>query len=79
MADGEVGGGLAELRELVSDELRRLDDLDRHRRVVEVLARHSQVDIARLGLTDRFVEDGEKRDHVVADARLELGDPRGVE
>src|SRR5436853_349792 len=52
VADRQVGRGLAQLRELVADELSRLDHLDGHRGVVQVLARHAEVDVTRLGLAD---------------------------
>ena len=79
VTDRKVGRGLAQFRKLVTDELRRLDHLDGHRRVIEVLAGHAEVHVARFGLPDRLVENGEERDHVVADARLDLGDLRGLE
>jgi len=66
--DREVRRRLAHGGKVAADQARRLDHLHRHRRVVEVLACHTQVDVARLGLADGLVEHSKKGDHVVADA-----------
>jgi hypothetical protein len=79
VADRQVGRGVAYRREVVSDEARRLDQLHRRGGVVQVLARHPQVHVAGLRLADRFVQDREECDHVVADASLDLGDLLDVE
>jgi hypothetical protein len=79
MADGELGRGLAHRREVAGDDARRFDQLHRRRSVVQVLAGHPHVDVAGLRLADRFVEHGEKGDHVMTHARLDLGDLLGVE
>ena len=79
MAHRQLGGRLADAHQVANDDLRRLDDLHRHGVVVEVLAGHAEVDVASLRLADRLVDDGEKRDHIVAHPGLDLGDLRHIE
>ena len=66
--DRQLGRSLAHGGQVLTDEAGRLHDLDGHPRVIEVLARHTQVHVACFGLPDRLVQHGEKRNHVVADA-----------
>jgi len=66
--DGQVGRGLADGGEIVHDLPRRFHHLHRHGGVIQVLARHPEVDVPRLGLSDGLVEDGQKCDDVVADS-----------
>jgi len=66
--DRQLGRSLAHGGQFLTDEPSRFDDLDGHAGVIEVLARHAQVHVACFRLPDRLVQDGEKRNHVVADA-----------
>ena len=66
VADRDLGRRLTHGAEVADDEPRGLHHLHRHRGVVQVLARHSQVHVAGLGLANGFVEHREEGDHVVA-------------
>ena len=75
----QLGGCVSNVAQVAGNQMRGLEQLHRHRRVVEVLARHAEVHVASLGLTDGCVDVGEERDHVVSDALLQRSDAAGVE
>ena len=70
---GKLCCGIPDGGEVSVDDPRRLTQLHRHGGVVEVLAGHAEMHVARLRLADGIVDDRQERDHVVADALFDLG------
>jgi hypothetical protein len=79
MPDRQLGRGFSDGAEVGGDDPGRLRELDCHRSVVQVLACHPKVDVSRLRLTDGFVDDGQKSNHVMSDSALDLRDLVRVE
>ena len=58
---------------------RASSDLEGERGVHDVGAGQAKVDVASVGLADRFVDCGEERDYIVVDLSLDILDTLDVE